>query len=98
MNKSKKDKNITNFDDMPDVTGFWCKDIELASALLSAGIEEFELEKAGGEIYFVFSPSGFLAEMIDTYYRNELKISAKTLFENTEKLRARSLKLNEDVF
>jgi len=69
---------------------FYTFDLGLASVLVTKGCEIIHLDKTNRKkVKFVFQDSEELGKTTEKYWNNELKINARTLFENQKILKNR---------
>ncbi|MCX6736521.1 MAG: DUF5659 domain-containing protein [Candidatus Parcubacteria bacterium] len=64
-------------------------DLGCSAALISVGFELFSLDKQKPKVLFVFAKKVGIDEVINDYFSDKLKVSARTLFDNTKMLKNR---------
>lgn len=65
-------------------------DLGLAAALISVGFQLLDLNKSNPrKVQFLFKASNELQEAIEDYWSDNLKVNARTYFENLKMLKNR---------
>lgn len=75
---------------MKAATEYKTSDLALAAAIISNGISLLRTESIDVQkVAFVFYDHGQLTELVDAFWSDQLKINARTMFENIKMLKSR---------
>ena len=74
-----------------DPDSYWSTtDLQLATTLVTADFPVFSLEKEGQDkVHFIFEKSDGLEKAVDQYWRDELSLNPRRLFNDYRDLKTR---------